>query len=209
MIAVESSSTKCSSTEHTLYVCQQFLDMSGLQRRSFVKEKSLCYNCLRPGHGVNRCKSTYKCRQCKGNHHSLLLVQPNPQACGNLAQIAEEDEQNLSASNKNSVILSHLAQGAGTQKVVCAQCTAKSTHLTEFKRSILPTAMVYFKNAKGDHVTCRLLLDTGSELSYVSERCIQALGLTRSASSILFTGISSVKADTTRRCSTLQVSHIR
>jgi len=81
--AVESSG--CSSTEHTLYGCQQFLDMSGLQRRSFVKEKSLYYNCLRPGHGVNRCKSTYKCRQCKGNHHSLLHVQQNPQAGGNLA----------------------------------------------------------------------------------------------------------------------------
>ncbi|XP_070853475.1 uncharacterized protein [Drosophila suzukii] len=124
MVAVESSGcTKCSSTEHTLYGCQQFLDMSGLQRRSFVKEKSLCYNCLRPGHGVNRCRSTYKCRQCKGNHHSLLHVQPNTQASGNLAQIAEGDEQNLSASNTNSVTLSHVAQGAGTQKV------AESPHL--------------------------------------------------------------------------------
>jgi len=64
MVAVKSSGcTKCSSTEHTLYGCQQFLYMSGLQRRSFVKEKSQCYNCLRSGHGVNRCKSTYKCRQ--------------------------------------------------------------------------------------------------------------------------------------------------
>jgi len=44
--------------------------------------------------------------------------------------------------------------------------------------------MVYVKNAKGDHVTCRLLLDTGSKLSYVSVRCIQALGLTLSASRI-------------------------
>jgi len=41
MAAVESSGcTKCSSTERTLYGCQQFLDMSGVQRRSFEKEKS-------------------------------------------------------------------------------------------------------------------------------------------------------------------------
>ncbi|XP_043947289.2 uncharacterized protein LOC122817906 [Drosophila biarmipes] len=206
MVAVESSGcTKCSSAEHTLYGCQLFLDMSGVQRRSFVKEKSLCYNCLRPGHGVNRCKSTFKCRQCKGNHHTLLHLQPNPQAIGNLAQIEEQVEQNISASNSNTATLSHLAQGEDTQKVVCAQGTAKSTHLTELKRSILPTAMVYVKNAKGDLVTCRLLLDTGSELSYVSERCIQALGLTRSASRILVTGISSVKADTTRGCTTLHI----
>jgi len=48
------------------------------------------------------------------------------------------------------------------------------------------------------HVTYCLLLDTRSELSYVSERCIQALGLTRSAPRILVTGISSDKAATTR-----------
>ncbi|XP_044312531.1 uncharacterized protein LOC123037101 [Drosophila rhopaloa] len=179
--------------------------MSGMQRRSFVKEKSLCYNCLRPGHGVSKCKSTYKCRQCRGNHHSLLHVQANPQAIGNLAQIAGKDERNIGASNNTSVTLSHFAQGESTQSVVCAQGTAKSAQETEIKRSILPTALVYVQNSKGDHVTCRLLLDTGSELSYVSERCIQALGLTRSASRILVTGISSVKADTTRGCSTLYI----
>ncbi|XP_050745964.1 uncharacterized protein LOC122818774 isoform X4 [Drosophila biarmipes] len=160
MVAVKSSGcTKCSSTEHTLYGCQLFLDMSGVQRRSFVKEKSLCYNCFRPDHGVNRCKSTFKCRQCKGNHHTLLHLQPNLQVIGNLAQIEEQDEHNISASNSNTATLSHLVQGEDTQKVVCAQGTAISTHLTELKRSILPTAMVYVKNAKGDLVTCWLLLD--------------------------------------------------
>ncbi|XP_044315252.1 uncharacterized protein LOC123037660 [Drosophila rhopaloa] len=149
MVAVEGiGCTKCNSTEHTLYNCQLFLDMSGKQRRSFVKEKSLCYNCLRPGHGI-----------------------------------AGEDERNIGASNNTSVTLSHFAQGEGTQSVVCAQGTAKSAQETEVKRSILPTAIV----------------------SYVSERCIQALGLTSSASRILVTGISSVKADTTRRCSTLHI----
>ncbi|XP_050745969.1 uncharacterized protein LOC122818774 isoform X6 [Drosophila biarmipes] len=74
MVAVKSSGcTKCSSTEHTLYGCQLFLDMSGVQRRSFVKEKSLCYNCFRPDHGVNRCKSTFKCRQCKGTFCAMML----------------------------------------------------------------------------------------------------------------------------------------
>jgi len=112
---------------------ERSMETDSLTLEEFFKFKSLCYNCFRPGHGVNRCKSTYKCRQCKGNHHSLLHVQPNPQASGNLAQVAEKDEQNLSASNTNSVTLSHLVQGAGTQKVVCAQGTAKSTHLAEFK----------------------------------------------------------------------------
>jgi len=47
-----------------------------------------------------------------------------------------------------------------------------------------------------------VLLDSGSELS---ERCVQALGLARSPSRILVTGISSIQAETTRGCSTLDL----
>jgi len=43
-----------------------------------------------------------------------------------------------------------------------------------------------------------VLLDSGSELSYISERCVNALGLARSSSRILVSGISSGKAETTR-----------
>ncbi len=64
-------------------------------------------------------------------------------------------------------------------------------------------AMVNVRNANGDLVACRLLLDRGSELSYVSEPCIQTLGLARTLSRILVTGISSIKADTIRGCSTI------
>jgi len=40
LVLVESSGcTNCSSTKHILYGYQQFLDMSGVHRRSFVKEK--------------------------------------------------------------------------------------------------------------------------------------------------------------------------
>jgi len=64
---------------------------------------------------------------------------------------------------------------------------------------------VFVRNATGSHTTCRVLLDSGSELSYISERCVQALGLARSPSRILVTGISSIKAETTRGCSTLDL----
>ncbi|XP_070138595.1 uncharacterized protein [Drosophila bipectinata] len=67
--------SKCYSTEHRLYGCPQFLGMSAGQRISFAKEKSLCYNCLKPGHGIRRCKSTFNCTKCKAQHHSLLHLQ--------------------------------------------------------------------------------------------------------------------------------------
>ncbi|XP_044570437.1 uncharacterized protein LOC123257066 [Drosophila ananassae] len=195
--------SKCHSTEHRLYGCQQFLDMSAGQRFSFAKENALCYNCLNPGHGVRKCKSTFKCRQCKGQHHSLLHLQRKQQAIGTIAQTGEDQED--PSAHISTVTTSHIAQAEGSAAMVCAQGTANSQQSTGWNRSTLPTAMVNVRNAKGDLVACRLLLDTGSELSYISERCIQTLGLARTPSRILVTGISSTKADTTRGCSTISI----
>ncbi|XP_044573411.1 uncharacterized protein LOC123257655 [Drosophila ananassae] len=195
--------SKCHSTEHRLYGCQQFLDMSAGQRFSFAKENALCYNCLNPGHGVRKCKSTFKCRQCKGQHHSLLHLQRTQQAIGTIAQTGEDQED--PSANISTVTTSHIAQAEGSAAIVCAQGSANSQQSTGWNRSTLPTAMVNVRNAKGDLVACRLLLDTGSELSYISERCIQTLGLARTPSRILITGISSTKADTTRGCSTISI----
>ncbi|XP_044573273.1 uncharacterized protein LOC123257597 [Drosophila ananassae] len=195
--------SKCHSTEHRLYGCQQFLDMSAGQRFSFAKENALCYNCLKPGHGVRKCKSTFKCRQCKGQHHSLLHLQRTQQAIGTIAQTGEDQED--PSANISTVTTSHIAQAEGSAAMVCAQGSANSQQSTGWNRSTLPTAMVNVRNAKGDLVACRLLLDTGSELSYISERCIQTLGLARTPSRILVTGISSTKADTTRGCSTISI----
>ncbi|XP_044573406.1 uncharacterized protein LOC123257652 [Drosophila ananassae] len=156
--------SKCHSTEHRLYGCQQFLDMSAGQRVSFAKENALCYNCLNPGHGVRKCKSTFKCRQCKGQHHSLLHLQRTQQAIGTIAQTGEDQED---PSAHSTVTTSHIAQAEGSAAIVCPQGTANIQQSTGWNRSTLPTAMVNVRNANGDLVACRLLLDTGSELSYI------------------------------------------
>ena len=42
---------------------------------SFLKENSICLNCLRPGHFVRQCKSPSKCKKCQRPHHTLLHVE--------------------------------------------------------------------------------------------------------------------------------------
>ncbi|XP_044574113.1 uncharacterized protein LOC123258307 [Drosophila ananassae] len=184
-------------------IVRGFLDMSAGQRFSFAKENALCYNCLNPGHGVRKCKSTFKCRQCKGQHHSLLHLQRTQQAIGTISQTGEDQED--PSAHISTATTSHIAQAEGSAAIVCAQGSANSQQSTGWNRSTLPTAMVNVRNANGDLVACRLLLDTGSELSYISERCIQTLGLARTPSRILVTGISSIKADTTRGCITISI----
>jgi len=37
-----------------------------------VKEKSLCFNCLRPGHRSSQCQSKQSSKHSNGRHHSLI-----------------------------------------------------------------------------------------------------------------------------------------
>ena len=46
--------------------------MSVKDRRTFVFENRLCFNCLLPGHRGSVCRSFIRCTKCKLKHHSLL-----------------------------------------------------------------------------------------------------------------------------------------
>ncbi|XP_070074050.1 uncharacterized protein [Drosophila takahashii] len=191
LIAVNSGNCgKCGSADHQLYRCSQFQNLNIEHRRSFVKGKSLCFNCLRPGHRSSQCKSKHSCKHCNGRHHSLV----HPENMDSMT-IASAD-----TAQANS-------QTSGCSSTLVAQ-TQNSTSLTQspgLKRSTLPTALVYVQNTKSSYTICRVLLDSCSELSYVSERCVNALGLARLFSRILVSGISSVKAETTRGLATLHI----
>ena len=42
------------------------------QRREYVMEQRLCWNCLKPGHRAGKCFSKPACNQCNRRHHPLL-----------------------------------------------------------------------------------------------------------------------------------------
>jgi len=75
--------------------------------------------------------------------------------------------------------ISQVAQVAPTAESLCNKSTT-ATQPKGLLKSALPTALVFVRNVTGSHTTCRVLLDSGSELSYISERCVKALGLARS-----------------------------
>ena len=60
--------------KHYAFHCDTFRAFSPTKRRQHAQTHSLCFNCLKPGHGPDTCRSTYKCKTCKGNHNSLLHI---------------------------------------------------------------------------------------------------------------------------------------
>nr|XP_043065771.1 uncharacterized protein LOC122321020 [Drosophila bipectinata] len=211
MLAVERGTyVRGKINEHHLAGSADFLALSVEQRRSMAKEKSLCFNCLRSGHFTRQCESKFNCRTCHGRHHTLLHVQQAASAQGfaattNTSQATVQDvptgrenQRNQDESQATSVTVSHIARAHVSQSAAYGSGLTEITHKHGRRQSTLPTAVVFVQNANGTYTSCRLLLDSGSELSYISERCINALGLARSSSRILVSGISSIKAEATR-----------
>jgi hypothetical protein len=60
----------CCNNAHSINKCKTFHDFS-VKQQEFVKQHKLCYNCLRPGHNVQQCKSGV-CHVCQQWHNTLL-----------------------------------------------------------------------------------------------------------------------------------------
>ena len=71
---------------HFIVACTEFKRLNEQERRKFVMEKPLCYNCLGL-HSAKNCKSQYRCKTCNGNHHTMIYVSrgPNNKQQGNSA----------------------------------------------------------------------------------------------------------------------------
>ncbi len=166
---VTSSLTKCvncNTDGHQLSKCPQFIGLSIDQRHFFVKHKSLCFNCLKPGHRSSNCSSKYNWQQCGSWHHTLIHTYAMQTNEGQITTTSSSDRKDPDTTS-------------GT-----------ASHMTQELLTL--TLLVHIRNSQGTYTNYRVLLDTGSELLYVSERCIKALGLSRVPGRILISGISSI-----------------
>ncbi|XP_053739916.1 uncharacterized protein LOC128769885 isoform X2 [Synchiropus splendidus] len=79
----------CLSISHRLHRCPNFRRTSLDERQEFVKDKRLCFGCLKPGHSAKECHHKHICDNCKGRHPTQLhddnfckgkpkLVSPQP-----------------------------------------------------------------------------------------------------------------------------------
>ena len=58
--------------QHSNYKCKKFLELNSRRRMFDVKERKLCFSCLRGGHIIANCRSSKRCKVCGKKHHTLL-----------------------------------------------------------------------------------------------------------------------------------------
>ncbi|XP_055842658.1 uncharacterized protein LOC129909610 [Episyrphus balteatus] len=178
-----SSPSKCPMCQdsHILPQCSKFVALDIESRRNYAKTNRLCFNCLRSGHSSHKCHSSFRCRVCKSRHHSL--VHP------------VEINTSQSSSSSSNQLQSPLSNIATSNIPVINN---HSLELSCRKKTLLPTILAKIQDIQGNFVDCRVLLDSGSQSTFIVESLVQRLGIKRTHSKIPILGLSSTEVGYTK-----------
>ncbi|KAJ8962073.1 hypothetical protein NQ318_018022 [Aromia moschata] len=159
---------KVCEKDHIIYRCPVLKAKSPADRFKVVKEKRLCINCLRP-HQVKNCSSTSTCRTCHKNHHTLLHFD---RFSGSSGAINETSDSGNTAP----------------AEIVVPTVNALASSLSR-QVALLSTALVDVHDSQGHPHTLRVLIDNGSEASFITIKAARNLNLKRQHDKIQIQGI--------------------
>ncbi|XP_018405503.1 PREDICTED: uncharacterized protein LOC108781885 [Cyphomyrmex costatus] len=177
------SCPKCKEN-HPLYYCEAFLKLPVESRIAFTKKVHFCLNCLRShSHQAKNCTSS-TCRKCKGQHNTLL----------HLSKSADANE----LSNAKAAVTSDTETSA---KPVATQCL--STH--QSLGIILSTAIIHVFDCNKHIHSCRVLLDSGSQMNFITQSLADKLCLNKRQIEISISGVTNANF----RANQSTVEHIK
>ena len=127
-----------------------------------LRKTGRCYICLRKGHVSRSCHSRFKCLNCRGRHHVAI--------CSVAAKPKNEEPRASPESDKTS--------GLNAQ----APAYQPKTNLWTYagKQVLFQTAQTtaFNPDCASVNVKVRIVLDTGSQMSYITDAARQRLALT-------------------------------
>ena len=145
----------CLDEEHLAENCSKIMDAG--KRKAILRKFAKCFVCLNSGHRAIDCRSRINCSECKGRHHvSICLKVPNQSPLGE--PITKEAQTSLSTPPLKPQANSCVGNvQCGTEKVA------------------LQTALARVDGKLGSKV--RVLFDTGSHKSFITNKAVNSLGL--------------------------------
>ncbi|XP_058828022.1 uncharacterized protein LOC131687940 [Topomyia yanbarensis] len=164
--AAEERVFKCvaCSHNHRLVECQDFPKMSHEKQLDLVNSNRLCSNCFRSDHFVKNCPSKFRCRTCKGKHHTIIHPGfPSSKDTTKAVTLA------ASASREAELDRKAAGQNASTSTLVNTAAIGLNTFLM--------MAVVKVVDRHGNELLARAMLDCGSMSNIMTERLSQMLRL--------------------------------
>ncbi|XP_062542065.1 uncharacterized protein LOC134210058 [Armigeres subalbatus] len=164
--------------QHSNYKCSSFLSMSIDERMVEVKQKGLCFNCLRKGHQIRGCPSDKSCSKCAKKHHTMLHYE----------QVSPLETRQQSSSGS---AMTKTGSAAISEDNVSTACFGVQRRV---KQVLLMTALVNVASRSGKIVKLRALLDSGSQVNLVSEAAVKLLSLPKYPANVPVVGVGGVRS---------------
>lgn len=161
---------------HLIYNCPEFLNLSVASRSQEIKKRHLCFNCLRTNHQLKDCHAM-TCRKCNKKHHTLLHFENSTSIVTNTNQTIQPHSE----SKEDSVLSNH------------SMCHSTSVDFYP-NQSLLATVVVSIKDNQSNLVSCRALLDCGSQSNFVTESFCRRLNLQMQNVNVSVAGISNISS---------------
>ena len=129
-------------------------------RMKLIKEKGKCFVCLKSGHISRMCQSNIKCFQCQKRHHVAL--------CGAF-------DKTSSASNPTQANEPPVQPNRGHQN----QTSTHVGHVSQNNCILLQTARAKVSSPRNETIASdvRILLDSGAQKTYITDKLAQSLNL--------------------------------
>lgn len=160
----------CSSA-HRIYHCDTFDKLPLSEKRTVVRNAKLCFNCLNYGHQSADCKFSH-CPKCNKKHNSKLHEEPS--------------SERPSISQTNDELTSH--------PIATAMCTGVANTHPSNLNVLLATAIVNVCDNFGTMHSCRAVMDSGSQLNFITESFAKKLKLSEIMKSLNIIGVSSMSS---------------
>lgn len=156
-------SCKLCLKQHGLWQCEKFKKLSLEERSKFVNQNKLCKKCFSPSHYVNDCKR-FNCR-CGFKLSPLLHFCSNSKTNSSLKSeggVVQKDPEDKKAGEQT---------GTKSSSKTSGHCGVDGS------TTLLSRALIKTQDISGREVHIRAFIDTGSEISLISEEIVNQLGL--------------------------------
>lgn len=186
---------------HPTFKCSSFNSLSVSDRLSKVKEKNICFNCLRRGHSVKNCSSKKSCSRCNKRHHTLLHLENNASSS---RPPDEGNEAKSSPANPNPAIgvpgPSKAESNVKPEIQPSVTAAYSNNPMNPASQVVLLTALVNVVDHRQRPRVCKALLDCGSQVSFISQSLVTSLGIDVEEVGIPITGIGGVRSTIRQKC---------